>query len=1032
MNNQTEISKKDDYNLAIEYFNRSDFNAAENVLLKLLEQNYNDYDVLNFLGIIHLNLKNYKRAINYFYQVLSIVKNHAVAFYNLGFCLEQIGDEKRAIDNYKKTIETDPAFTDAYLNLGRVLIEKENFAEAEKLLTDAVQKNPGKPKLYNNLANLFLKLNKWETAVKYYNLAIKRDSINDDYYFNLGNCYSKMEQYDSAILNYKKAIEINPSNKGAINNLANVQVKINNYKSAIELYTNLIESFDDTAGAFYNLANCYQEQKNYDKAIEYYQNAIKKDKTLRSAYINIGRCFLEKGDVGTAEEYFLKATEDGDNRTIAFTNLAVTSLESLRINEALSFLEIVLKGNPDVVEAHYNKAHALLLNGNYDEGWKEYEWRKKRKDFIKPDLSKPELIDQPVENKKILVYAEQGFGDTIQFVRYLQLLKDKKCHIIFICDKKLYDLFKNLECIDKIIISDNLKESEIEYDYQIALMSLPFYFKTNRENIPAFKSYLKVDDNLVNDWKKIIKERENLKVGIVWAGNPNNNRDKIRSMKLSQMLPVLSLKGIDFYSLQVGPAANQLNDIYYPIVRLDNHIRNFTDTAAIIKNLDLVISVDTSVVHLSGALGKPVWNLVSFLPDWRWLLSKKDTAWYPSMRLYRQQEKGDWQSVINEVRYDLQKLLIERQDNYSNLSSQKSQPRQNDLPLYIGLREGENYGWGVCGKYLRKEIVSLVNTVFLDEIDNSELKNPLPGILFNPILNNTLKGTNNYKGIKTYGYTFFEYELTKNAPENAKQFDQIFAGSSWCRQKLVDAGIDNPDVLLQGIDPELFYPAEKNQDNNLFVIFSGGKFELRKSQDLVLKAFKILQEKYSDIILINAWYNLWAEVMETMLQSDHIKFEVKGNNWQEMMNHLYEINGIDSSRVFTLPLVPNEKMRELYMKSDVGLFPNRCEGGTNLVMMEYMACGKPVIASYFSGHTDVLNEQNSLLLTSLKDFRLFDNDDNLIADWKEPQIDEIIEKIEFAYHNRNKLKILGSNAGEFMKNFTWKKTAETLVEKINK
>jgi glycosyltransferase involved in cell wall biosynthesis len=523
-----------------------------------------------------------------------------------------------------------------------------------------------------------------------------------------------------------------------------------------------------------------------------------------------------------------------------------------------------------------------------------------------------------------------------------------------------------------------------------------------------------------------------MKVGIVWAGNPQNNRDSIRSLSLNEFVPLFALAEVEFYSIQLGQAAAQLSGSSYPVIDLGKRIKSFMDTTSIIKNMDLVISVDTSVIHLAGALGKPVWNLITYLPDWRWLLNRNDTRWYPSMKLYRQQKKGDWGSVINEVKYDLEKLSRDYRLNIVHKKAVETfeQVKENLPPLYLGLSHGENFGWGVCSKYLHMELTKRIRTIDLEDPENDASNQILPGYLFNVITNSNLIGLYKYSGIKNFGYTFFEYELTKTAAENAKQFDLVFAGSSWCEQKLKDTEAVNSDILIQGIDPELFYPGEQKKNDNLFVIFSGGKFELRKGQDLVLKAIKILQEKYRDIILVNAWYNLWLEVIDSMRYSGYINFINKGNTWNEKMEAIYKLNKIDSSKIITLGLVPNNKMRELYLKTDIGLFPNRCEGGTNLVMMEYMACGKPVVASYNSGHKDILNDYNSIPLKNQKEFKIYDSQNNLAADWCEPQIDEIIEKIEFAYHNREYIKQTGSNAASHLKRFTWSHTASNLIKKI--
>ena len=1027
-----DINLTDGYNKAIELFSGKQFLQAEEILLELLGENNDDYDVINFLGVIQQNLGNYKNALNYFNQVIFLYDKHAKAYYNLGYCYEKLGNTELAKTNFAKAIELDPKLTDAYLNLGRLLISKEKFSEAEKLYEAAIGVNPNNADLFNNLAGLYFKLNKWESAKVNYKNAVKFDPANCDYYFNLGNCYLKMKSYDSAIESYEKTIRLKPSHPGAINNLALIYIKLKEYGKANDLYRSLISLDENNAQAYFNLGFSFQDENKNDEAIECYEKAIKIDPNLKSAYVNIGKIYLQKGNSETAKEYFLQAVEDKQNRVVAFTNLGVGSLEELKIDEAVSFFDIAIKSKSDLVEAHYNKAHALLLKGEYETGWEEYEWRKKRKEFIVPAFTKPELTNQDIKNKKVLVYAEQGLGDTIQFVRYLKLLKAKGCCVIFMTDTALTYLFQTIGWIDELIICKSLDDPEVEYDYHIALLSLSHYFKTDGNNIPFPDKYISSYKENDEAWSKLIKDNGNLKVGLIWAGNPKNDRDKIRSVSLVDFLPLLSVQGIDFYSLQMGKAAAQLEDVYYPLTRLDNHIKNFSDTASIINNLDLVISVDTSVVHLAGALGKPVWNLITYLPDWRWLMDRSDTPWYSSMKLYRQQGKGDWKSVISEVTYDLQELINSNQSTTTSLLSNESNQvnEETNVPLYLGLSRGENYGWGVCSKYLRSELSGKIETIDLDSLSGFSKNEILPGYVFTAIKNNNLEGLYNLKGIKTYGYTFFENELTKASLGNAKHFDTIIAGSSWCEQKLKDAGIEQTETLIQGIDPDLFYPGKQKENDNLFVIFSGGKFELRKGQDLVLSVFKILQQKYKDIILINAWFNFWRDAIDTMRNSRHIKYKYEGNSWQDVMQNIYKINDIDPSRIFTIPLVPNEKLRELYLKSDIGLFPNRCEGGTNLVMMEYMACGKPVIASYNSGHKDILNEQSSIPLKNMNDFRLYDNEQNLVADWSEPDLDEIIAKIEFAYHNREKIRNIGNSAAEHLKNYTWAHSADKLIEII--
>jgi len=348
--------------------------------------------------------------------------------------------------------------------------------------------------------------------------------------------------------------------------------------------------------------------------------------------------------------------------------------------------------------------------------------------------------------------------------------------------------------------------------------------------------------------------------------------------------------------------------------------------------------------------------------------------------------------------------------------------------LYLGLVAGEKYGWGVCSRYLIRELSRATRCHVLNSRDGTDrdpdLEGPLfqalTGVEFDPMYEKA-------RGRENFGYTFFENELTRRSQENAKKYDTVLAGSSWCRDRMLEKGIGNCDLLIQGIDPQRFYPIAAPKCPDDFVIFSGGKFELRKGQDLVLKAVKILQEKYEDIVLVNCWYNIWPESMRLMAHSRHIRFEYRDLPWQQLMQHVYAVNGLDGRRIKTFDLVPSEMQREIYRQTDIGVFPNRCEGGTNLVLMEYMACGKPVIASNTSGHTDIVNGENALLLNDLAAYNITGPDNRLIARWQEPSLDELIARLEYAYHHRDVIRALGRRAADDLKAFTWAKSAERLL-----
>ncbi len=373
--------------------------------------------------------------------------------------------------------------------------------------------------------------------------------------------------------------------------------------------------------------------------------------------------------------------------------------------------------------------------------------------------------------------------------------------------------------------------------------------------------------------------------------------------------------------------------------------------------------------------------------------------------------------------------------------------------MYIDLPTGSYHGWGVCGKYIVKELSKITDVGLItenldfnaigDELDYRLLRSKLitPGLqakirsgefveLDGPLLQsiNNATGMPNMPGVKSknnVGYTFFENNILESSyVENSRHsFNTVVTGSTWCENVLREYGVANVTTIIQGIDPAIFNPFYNNKEyfRDCFVVFSGGKFELRKGQDIVIKAYKVIQDRYRDTMLINSWFNQWPFSMRTMCASPLIQFNPTTDDYISMINILLAENGVDTGRVITLPLYPNIMMPRIYKNTDIGLFPNRCEGGTNLVMMEYMACAKPVLASYNSGHTDVLTDRNCLMIERMKSITIASNDKN-VALWAEPDLEETIEKLDWAYHHRDDISEIGQAAGRDLMKMTWEHT----------
>ena len=652
---------KDKYQNAVRHFERAEYSEAEKLLLELHRSNKKDYDVLNFLGILELHKRNFAGAVSKFQQVVRLCSKHHFAYYNLALSHHNLGQVEEAINCYKKTLKYNPDNLDALNNLGVLYYERKEYDRAHNYYDKVMKHNPANANTLNNLGNLYNAMEDYEKAEEYYKAALKHGPKVADYHFNLADCLLRQNKLHEALEQLGFAISINPHHYGALNSLSVVLIKFENYTEAENILMKIIDLQPNFAEAYHNLGLCYQRTGNHDKAVMLYQKALHNKHIRGQMLMDIGNLYLKEGKFIESEKFFKDAAENVDYKGTLYTNLGITQLNQGNISEAVNYTKNALKEDPNIAVSHYNLSHALLLNGDFRDGWEEYEWRKKRIVFKVRKFAKPELKNLDVDNKRIFVYDEQGLGDTIQFIRYLPMLKKLGCYIIFECDPRITGLIKNFDGYNELYPRTHTDEPGIEYDYHVALLSLPMLFGTELESIPSNNSYLESDSKLNKDWKERLGNTNKFRVGLVWAGNPNHTNDKNRSCPLDKLNSLLQMTDVEFYSLQKGPGLAQVtNDYSGKLQILDGELKSFSDTAAAIANMDLVISVDTSVTHLAGALGKDVWTMLPFLPDWRWLMDRDDSPWYPTMKLYRQKKRGDWETVVATMKEDLQKTIVSK------------------------------------------------------------------------------------------------------------------------------------------------------------------------------------------------------------------------------------------------------------------------------------------------------------------------------------------------------------------------------------
>ena len=338
----------------------------------------------------------------------------------------------------------------------------------------------------------------------------------------------------------------------------------------------------------------------------------------------------------------------------AHSNLGVAYSDLGDLDKSIASYRRALEISPGFPEAHWNYAQVLLLKGRFEQGWIEYEWRWKWKDFpsLKRNFAQPLWDGSNLNGRTILLHCEQGLGDSIQFIRYAPMVARLGGRVVVECPPQLKRLFQGVSGIDRLAGHHGELPT---FDVQAPLLSLPHIFKTDLETIPNTVPYLSPpSEPLIN-----LERGDGVRVGMVWAGKPTHIGDIKRSVDLGHFTTIANMEGCIFYSLQVGERRQDIgqHDLNESLIDLGEDLADFAVTASAIEQLDLVISIDTAVAHLAGALGKPVWTLLPHMPDWRWMLDREDTPWYPTMRLFRQKKAGDWEGVFRDVEIGLRERV---------------------------------------------------------------------------------------------------------------------------------------------------------------------------------------------------------------------------------------------------------------------------------------------------------------------------------------------------------------------------------------
>ncbi|KAA3595638.1 MAG: tetratricopeptide repeat protein [Candidatus Scalindua sp. AMX11] len=640
------------YLLGILYLQQGDLDKASEYIQKALLLNPEHSTAHNSLGTVLKKQGKYEQSIESYKRAIVLNPAYAMPHSNLASLYHDIGSLDNAIESYKRAVSLKPDYFEGYINLGAVLQEKGRSNEAVEYYRKAIQINPDLPEAYNNMAVALKEGKMFDKAVK---CCLRSLELKADYaeaYINLGLVFQEQGNLEKANESYGKALEIEPDNVTALTNLGSLLTEQRRLDEAIFCCQRAISLRPDYAEAHNNLGVCFQVLGRLEEAASCFEKTLEIEHHHIIAHTNLGMTCMDQGRNEEAVEWCQRAVMLKPESAHLHNNLGASLQRIGKLDEAIINYEKAITLKPDYAEAHMNRAFILLMNENFVEGWSEYEWRLLTRDHSLRTFKKPKWDGSSLNGKSILVHAEQGYGDTIQFVRYLPLIKERGGHVIFECNQDLLCLLQNGVAIDRLVERPAVGVTTVQFDFHVPLLSLPGIFGTDSVTIPSNIPYISLDRERVKRWHSRFVHDKNFKIGLVWAGNPHNRKDRIRSCFLEDFATLADVPGVSFYTLQKGAASDQVTDPPKNMVfnNLEKELYDFAETGAAIANLDLVITVDTAVAHLAGAIGKPVWSLIQVDPDWRWLINREDTPWYPSMRLFRQAQPNDWTSVIQAVK----------------------------------------------------------------------------------------------------------------------------------------------------------------------------------------------------------------------------------------------------------------------------------------------------------------------------------------------------------------------------------------------
>ncbi len=597
-------------------------------------------------------------------QAVAVAMSQADALLQSAVESHRQGRLSEAVHGYQQLAEANPTRADILGLWGTALRQLERHEDAVAVLARAVSLDATQPSFFGNLGEAYRNLGKLDDAIDCYAQAARLAPFLADVHSTLGALLQEAGRLEEADAALAQALRCDPRHAAALYNRGNLLQSQKQWDDAVASYRQAVEASPDYVDAMCNLGNALRELRRPDEARQWLERALALAPDCVPAISNLGVVLQDLGHSDQALGRWQRAIELEPDRAALHVNLGTAYKDVGESARAMKCYETALALAPNDPQVLLSRGTALLATGNLAEGWAGYEHRVDCEQFDTRDLPQPRWQGEPLDGRTLFVHAEQGLGDTLQFIRFTPQATQYGGKVIVAVQPVLVSLLR-ASGFENVVAST---ESPEPFDVHVPLMSLPYVFKTELDTIPNNVPYLEVEPERIAAWETRISGRRELNVGVVWQGRPDHRRDRSRSFRLDALAPLAAVPGVRLFSLQKGPGIEQLTpqwqqqngveplDIVDLGESLDNDGPVFMDTAAAMKCLDLVVAPDTGVAHLAGGLGVKVWVALPLGAEWRWMTDRDDSPWYPTMRLFRQRRLGDWADVFARMAIALEEL----------------------------------------------------------------------------------------------------------------------------------------------------------------------------------------------------------------------------------------------------------------------------------------------------------------------------------------------------------------------------------------